>query len=256
MSNNMRKLEICDVYALDNHFLQKHYGAGNMPDEPFQVYVPDACPICQYGIDMSCCNNHNLHDMHDDSKLFNIISIYSCPHCHNGFVIIHHMQRGKNSYIEKSQSVYPPTEFTAQINDDIRNISPVFYEIYNQCMVAKNLGLHQLYGMGFRKALERLVTDFAIKQNSDQVDKILRMSLHDRIKFYFKDSDAKNALMACKWLGNNETHYGNHNSEEDLMLFEELIEDVMYYIHREIRMEKAKQINTMKGIEKSHENHI
>lgn len=115
-------------------------------------------------------------------------------------------------------------------------------------MIAKNDGLNQLYGMGFRKALETLVTDFSIKQNPDEVDKILKMPLHSRIETYFRNFDAKTALMACKWLGNNETHYENCNTDEDLQLFEDLIEDTLYYIHRDIRHQKAENINSTKGI--------
>ena len=72
-------------------------------------------------------------------------------------------------------------------------------------------------------------------------------TLHKCIEKYFKNSDAKTALMACKQLGNNETHYENCNDEQDLQLFEDLIEDTLYYIHREIRNEKAEHINNMKG---------
>lgn len=73
------------------------------------------------------------------------------------------------------------------------------------------------------------------------------MSLHNRIETYFNDSDAKDALIACKWIGNNETHYKNYNTDEDLQLFEDLIEDTLYYIRREIRHKKAEDINNTKG---------
>lgn len=153
----------------------------------------------------------------------------------------------KNECVEKSQSIYSATASNLQIDEDIRQISPDFYEIYNQCLVAKNDGLNHLYGMGFRKALEKLVTDFAINQHRDDAEKILNMSLHNRIEIYFKDSDAKTALMACKWLGNNEAHYENCNDEQDLQLFENLIKDILYYIHREIRHKQAEHINNTKG---------
>ena len=248
----MRKIEIQHVQALDYNFRQGCineglFGEMQLMNTNFEVQVPDKCPICHYGIDMSMHNYLNYHDMHGDSKSFNIISIHSCPHCHNGFVIIHYMTAQKNGCVEKSQSVYPTTASNLQIDEDIRQISSDFYEIYNQCLIAKNDGLNQLYGMGFRKALEKLVTDFAINQNENDTDKILGMSLHNRIETYFKDSDAKTALMACKRLGNNETHYENCNDEQDLQLFEDLIEDTLYYIRREIRHRKAEHINNTKG---------
>ena len=248
MTNDMRKLEISDVQPLDNNFREQGVLAEyELINAEFEIRVPDKCPICQCGIDMSTQRYLNWHDIHDDSKTFNIISIYSCPHCHNGFVIMHHMKIQKNGCVEKSQSAYPMTAANLQIDEDIRQVSPDFYNIYNQCLSAKNYGLDQIYGMGFRKALEKLVTDFAINRNPNDKDKILKMFLHTRIEHYFKESDAKTALMACKWLGNNETHYENYNDDKDLQLFEDLIEDTLYYIHREIRHQKAEYINNTKG---------
>ena len=255
MTNNMRKLEVNNVQPLDNNFRQEFMKQNFFPQYElmnidFEIRVPDKCPICQCGIDMSTQSNLNWHDIHDGSKTFNIISIHSCPHCHNGFVIMHHMKVQNNGYVEKSQSVYPTTAANLQIDENIRQVSPDFYNIYNQCLSAKKYGFDQIYGMGFRKALEKLVTDFAINRNPDDKDKILKMSLQTRIENYFKESDAKTALMACKWLGNNETNYENYNDDEDLQLFEELIEDTLYYIHREIRHQKTEHINNMKGSKK------
>ena len=67
------------------------------------------------------------------------------------------------------------------------------------------------------------------------------------IEEYFKNSDAKTALLAAKWLGNNETHYVNNNDEKCIQLLENLIEDTIYHIHRELREKKAIQINANKG---------
>lgn len=152
MAENMRKLKINYVQALDDNFRQEciKQGVSNemmLINTDFEIRVSDKCPICQYRIDMSMRNYRNYHDIHDDSKSFNIISIHSCPHCHNGFVIMHHMKVQKNGCVEKSQSVYPTTAPNLQIYEDIRQISPDFYEIYNQCLIAKNDGLNQLYGM-------------------------------------------------------------------------------------------------------------
>lgn len=248
----MRKITLAHINPLDPTFQRNMCGLDfdllTGQSTALEVNSPDECPNCHYGIDLSEKAYINYHDIYsDEQKQFNIISIHICPHCHRGFVIEHHMNVSKNSIKEKSQSVYPTTVPDLRIDEDIKQISPEFYEIYKQCLIAKNDGLTQIYGMGFRKALEKLVTDFAIKQNNDDTEKILNMSLHNRIETYFKDSDAKTALMACKWLGNNETHYENCNDEQDLQLFEDLIEDTLYYIHREIRHEKAEHINNTKG---------
>lgn len=249
MVNNMMKLRSGQIQALDGNVHQMYERVADrafMIDD-FNVKLPNVCPICNCAIDVSNACYLNWHDMHSQSEPFDVISVYYCHHCHNGFVVMHHMKMQKNEYIEKSQSVYPTTTPNLQIDEDIRQISPEFYEVYNQCLIAKNEGLNQLYGMGFRKALEKLVTDFVINQNPDDIDKIRRMTLHNRIETYFKDSDLKSDLMACKRLGNNEAHYENCNTDDDLQLFEDLIEDTLYYIHREIRHKKAEHINNMKG---------
>jgi len=251
----MRKIEIHHVQALDNNFRQECINEGILGEMQlmymnFEVQVPNKCPICQIGIDMSMGNNLNYHDMHNDSKTFNIISVHSCPHCHNGFVVMHHMKMRKDDCVETSQSVYPTTASNLQIDEDIRQISPEFYEIYNQCLIAKNYGLNQIYGMGFRKALEKLVKDYSIyihPEDEEWIRTNKEATLHKCIEKYFKDSEAKTALMACKWLGNNETHYENCNDEQDLRLFEDLIEDTLYHIHREIRHKQAEHINNTKG---------
>lgn len=254
----MRKIELSNIQALDPNFQQNTMRIGRLlgcNGLSLEVNLADECPICHFGIDMSQNSWRNYHDIHSsEQKNFNIFSIHICPHCHRGFVTEHHMSVKPNTndeddsiLVEESQVVYPHSTPDLNIDEQIRKISPRFYDIYRQCLIAKNECLSDLYGMGYRKALEQLVTDFAINKYPDEKEKILAMSLHNRIESYFRDSDAKTALMACKWLGNNETHYENCNTKEDIVLFEGLIEDTLYYIHRELREEKARSINEAKG---------
>lgn len=254
----MRKIELSNIQALDPNFQQNTMRIGRLlgcNGLSLEVNSADECPICHFGIDLSQNSWRNYHDIHSsEQKNFNIFSIHICPHCHHGFVIEHHMSVKPNNndeddsvLVEELQMVYPHSTPDLNIDEQIRKISPRFYDIYRQCLIAKNEGLSDLYGMGYRKALEQLVTDFAINKHPDEKEKIFAMSLHNRIERYFRDSDAKTALMACKWLGNNETHYENCNTKEDIVLFEGLIEDTLYYIHRELREEKARSINEAKG---------
>ena len=222
-----------------------------------EVNFFNTCPYCYYGIELKHHNPTNYHDKcSDNQEQFNVISLHNCPHCHKYFIIEHHMITNKNSIKEKSQSIYPTTAPDLKINEDIKQISPEFYDIYNQCLIAKNIGLNQLYGMGFRKALEKLITDFIITENPNDRNNILKMTLHNRIKTYFKESDIETASLACKWLGNNETHYKNCNDEQDLQLLEDLIEDTLYHIYRKIRHKKAEHINDTKGQKQNTTNQI
>ena len=212
------------------------------------IYDEDICPRCGKGIDMVKTTHQDFLDIFDEKQQnFNLISIYQCPSCHKGFVVMHHIERQETPmcgyvFAENSQSVYPSAIPGLQIDECINKVSPRFYEIYSQCLQAKSSGLNELYGMGFRKALEHLVKDYAIFKNPAEQKIIESISLHQCIERYFNDSDAKNALLACKILGNNETHYVNDNDKNDVYLFENLIEDTIYYIHREFRNVRATQI--------------
>lgn len=250
-----REVQI-DEYPLflDHNFRNSFKESFLQNCQKISFYEQDICPHCCIGIDMARARQQDFLDIASENQpAFNVISVYQCPYCHRGFVVIHHLERKsiemseKFFYIEASQSVYPIATPNLTIDHEIHKISPRFYETYNQCLMAKASGLNELYGMGYRKALEYLVKDFAISENSKEKKKIESMSLHSCIETYFKNSDAKTALTAAKWLGNNETHYVNDNDEGDIVLLENLIQDTLDYIRREFRNKKAILINANKG---------
>lgn len=225
----------------------------------------DACPICSYGIDLMRNAWHNFHDITSVSMIeFNVFAVHICPHCHNGFVVKHHMRLPKpfdtsivspigfTEYVnhfafEESQSVYPYAAQDIVIDNDIKRISPKFYDIYKQCLMAKQYELFEIYGAGLRKALEYFVRDFAIYWHPTDKDKILEDSLHGCIVKYFNNLSISDDLLASKWLGNNEVHYDSGTSIKDLPLFENLIEDIIDYVRKKLRDERVQQINNSKG---------
>lgn len=248
----MRKVKVGNLQPLDNNYrielLKGTFIEQQMERAmEFEINVEDECPICHYGIDMSQDLYRNYHDIHSDDLEFNIFTIHCCQHCHNGFVVRHHMRVVDGVIVEESQMLFP-SEIKELFNDiEISSISPRFCDIYNQCHIAKNNNLTYLYGMGYRKAIEYLVKDYAIKENPGEQAVIENKTLHNCIVDYFKNSEAKDALLACKWIGNDETHYVNNNTIEELFLCEQLIEDVLHYIRREQRQKRAQQVNLTKG---------
>ena len=148
---------------------------------------------------------------------------------------------------EISQEEYPYKCFI-DINEDIYNISPKFYEIYKQCMIAESMGLTEIYSMGLRKALEQLVTDYIINTGKGTKENATNMSLHNRIETYFsKMPETRDFLMAAKWIGNNETHYINNNTQEDRENLKIFIMDALDYIAKECRHQKAMAVNNNKS---------
>jgi hypothetical protein len=243
----MRKIVLRNIQALNQSY-QSSNPFFLITNQSLQVSSNEECPLCHYAMDLESNAWRNYHDADTlDQQYFNVFSLYTCPHCHGGFVIVHTMQGvADNSeefdISEVQQIACPSTAVDKNVDARIREISPRFCEVYNQCYIAKQNNLSELYGMGLRKALEILVTDYVLTRNPGDKSKIIKIPLHSRIENYFKDSDARTSLLACKYLGNNETHYDNSNSAEDTALLGNLIDDVIYYIERELRGEQAATI--------------
>ncbi len=74
---------------------------------------------------------------------------------------------------EVNQQVFPNRNCNTIEHPEIKNISPKFYDIYNQSIIAKNNGLNEIYGMGLRKALEQLITDYLINHCNHSREDVL-----------------------------------------------------------------------------------
>ena len=98
-------------------------------------------------------------------------------------------------------SVYLPS------NIKFEAFSPRFLDVYRQAAEAEAAGLNELVGMGYRKALEMLITDYLIAQNPDKRSDIARATLSKRIERYIDTPQLQRAAKHATWLGNDETHY-------------------------------------------------
>ena len=111
------------------------------------------------------------------------------------------------------QILYPHDADEALIGSkEIKSVSPNFVKIYSQASIAEKTGLSEICGMGYRKALENLVTDFAIYKNSlaslnPLVVEDMPWELNKKIHEYHSDMPD---FIACAeraaWIGNDETH--------------------------------------------------
>jgi hypothetical protein len=116
-------------------------------------------------------------------------------------------------YLEK---LMPMGKQQAEFSETISKLSPSFIEIYNQAIAAESSNLEQIAGMGFRKALEFLIKDFAINQNPSDEEKIKETFLGTVIKKYIDDTRLKSTAERATWLGNDETHYVKKWIDKDI----------------------------------------
>lgn len=204
----------------------------------YPITEPDECPICQRGIQpkylFSCVGTVN------SIYVEQIRSLFQCPRkdCQEFFI---------GYYSNRLGAPYPTFDKCAPVSvkiqkfgDEINNLSPSFQVIYNQSLEAEEIGLNEICGMGYRKALEFLVKDFAIKNNPTEEDQIKAKLLVPCIKDYIEDPKIKDLAERAAWLGNDESHYLRKWEDKDVSDLKQLIELVRLKIEQDLLYEKFK----------------
>ena len=90
--------------------------------------------------------------------------------------------------------------------------------------------------MGYRKAIEFLVKDWAIQQKPEDLAKIEDAWLGQVIKDYFQ-GDLKDILERATWLGNDQAHYKKVFEDFDIDILKELIDLIMVELDRQYKKE-------------------
>ena len=97
--------------------------------------------------------------------------------------------------------------------------------------------------MGYRKALEFLIKDYAIHFNQTKEDSIKNQSLAQCINTYIDNLKIKDLAEKSAWLGNDETHYVRKHPDYDINDLKTFIDTCVNYIDMELNLEKARSIH-------------
>jgi len=133
---------------------------------------------------------------------------------------------------------------SGELGEDGQNVQSNFIKTYLQSLEAENFGLDELAGMGYRKAIEYLVKDWAIQTKPEEKEKIEKAWLGAVIKNYY-EGDLKDILERATWLGNDQAHYNKLFEEFDIDVLKELIDLIMVELDR--RFKKAHYIEMIKS---------
>lgn len=170
----------------------------------------------------------------DEQRLF-----ASCPNenCKNHFVISMDTQ---NRFVIVEPNATPVTRTFSEI---VNSLSSNFVTIYNQAFHAEQIGLNQICGVGYRKALEFLIKDYLISKESDaqKIDSIKNKFLGNCIQENVQNDNIKNVAKRAVWLGNDETHYTRIWADKDVNNLKQLIDLTVRWIENEIETELVLQ---------------
>ncbi|MBR4017279.1 MAG: DUF4145 domain-containing protein [Oscillospiraceae bacterium] len=179
------------------------------------IEKPRICPVCR---SENCANSIiHLYYSNDNPAVFDrphdaLHSLYYCNSCHEVFLRRSRLfSDSHNHYWEDSSPIFTPRRNTPmQFPDAISALSAKFVEIYHQAETTEALGLYEVCGPAYRKALEFLVIDYCCSVAPEQTKAIQSKRLADVITG-IKNESIKTLANGAKWIGNNETHYENTN---------------------------------------------
>ena len=111
--------------------------------------IPTFCPYCNKHVSFNMLAGHEG----SSKKVFVLVK---CPACQEISLLVGIYQEDKVT-ITRS---FPFSEYSNDFQKEINDLSPNFVKIYEQSLNAELRGYDTLVGMGLRKALDFLVTDF------------------------------------------------------------------------------------------------
>lgn len=219
----------------------------------FEYIQEKRCPRCNTGI--SPIELKSVVHYHKDyiyGKNYYATVMNFCPVCQNCFITTYTLKM--ETYYEKNEKLFfefstigegisSPKNFIGKtFPKNISDLSPCFVETYNQSEYAEQSELTQIAGMGYRKALEFLVKDYAIHISPAEKSKIEPDFLAHCIKEHIDNPKIKTLAEKSAWLGNDESHYNKTRANENLSVLKSLIDACANYIEMELTVEKADTI--------------
>ncbi|WP_299134548.1 hypothetical protein [uncultured Tenacibaculum sp.] len=190
--------------------------------------LPNKCPFCHNSI-----SPNPLYGFKKDSN-YKLDIFFSCPKnsCEKTFVGEYEQGQHKNHY-KFLNRVTKGTINKKSFNESITNLSPSFEKIYNQAFYAEQEELYEICGVGYRKAIEFLIKDYAKLKYSEQSEQIEKKFLGKCIGDYIDDTRIKAVAKRAVWLGNDETHYVRKWEGKDLTDLKKLIDLTIHWIEME-----------------------
>ena len=192
---------------------------------------PDECPVCQKGVSPIFIYAYLNTKRRDKMKPLEVV--YRCPRIDCQYLFISYFEADiyyKSFFFEFS---VPFTKETIRFSKTISSISSTFCSIYNEAFSAEQNKLLQICGAGYRKSLEFLIKDYAIKNNSDKKEEIKKTFLSECLSKYIKSEKIRKIAERAVWLGNDETHYLRKWGSKDLNDLKKLIDLTVHLFEME-----------------------
>ena len=209
----------------------------------FSIPEINECPICHYAIkpiDMD--SSYVCKGEETAASECDLYTTFLCPKCRNVFLGKFEYTLGSLQsdfpYYTGSYTLTPKTPSQKQFSEEIKEISPVFVEIYGQAQQAEAADLSHLCGVGYRKALEYLVKDY-LCHKYPTVEETIKAETLGRSIQRIDDGRIQALAQRATWIGNDETHYVRRHDDLNVETMKTFINAMIHFIDSELAFEQA-----------------
>ena len=200
---------------------------GAMVDKTYSP--PDFCPFCHRHSAFTDLSYYGIGTGGRNEE-YRVVHCCNNELCGEGFVARYRVSTG--DYLS-FQQVFGGRKATRNFSESVVAVSPKFVTIYNQSEIAEGEGLIEVCGIGYRRALEFLIKDYAKLKSPGDSEKIEGIFLGNCIKDYIKDERIRNVATRATWLGNDEAHY-RKSWDKDVSDLKGLIDMTLHFIEMEV----------------------
>ena len=210
------------------------------------VDEPNECPRCKHSLKPTILHKQLVLDNNSELSLY---VMYLCTHCYEPFIckfsnLAKDEKFSSTKLFSSSEMIsIDPKSFEKKTFDGcIHSLSPDFVTIYNQALEAEHLELDQISGIGYRKSLEFLIKDFLIKHQGIDASKVKPTALGNCINTMIDNPQLKIVASRATWLGNDQTHYEQKYTDNDINDLKRLINLSVHWISMIYLTEEAESI--------------
>ena len=205
----------------------------------------DVCPVCAHAVEPKVLTSVFAGRPGVNGTSLEISFQCIRPSCLKMFVGIYRQtqinQQGNEYGNYMLTETIPKLVVPQSVPEEVTAVSERFATIYNQASEAETLGLDEVAGIGYRKALEFLIKDFCISKNPEDEDAIKTKLLGRVIHEHVEDINIKSCAERAAWLGNDETHYVRRWEDKDIEDLKILIELTLGWVRNSILTDQYMQ---------------
>ena len=193
------------------------------------IVTPEKCPICHVTVHIS---NYNI--CNQQKEFFEALYLCPNPRC-NKFFIAYYKYNPQTLILSRFPQRFEPVKpIYDNFPDFISKISPKFITIYKEAQEAKERGLLNIAGPGYRKAFEFLIKDYAKNKSKTEKHREIEESFSGKVvNDYIDHKKIQEISKRTLWLGNDETHYLEIWKDKDLGDLIKLINLTIHWIEIE-----------------------